>query len=135
MRVADYGAGRIRPARAHPAGAQGGPPAPDPRHAPQPLPDLLPLGPGDAWSHIEPATQGDPWGEVTDADGTTHRVWRVGDPAVHEAVAAELADSELLIADGHHRYETALTYADEIGGDGPHRYALMCPGLARRSRA
>ena len=48
---------------------------------------------------------------------------------------AELADSELLIADGHHRYETARTYADAIGGDGAHRYTLMAlvsledPGL------
>ncbi len=64
-----------------------------------------------------------------------HRVWRIADPAVREAVASELADAELLIADGHHRYETALAYADEIGGEGPHRYTLMClvsledPGL------
>ncbi|MGH2892185.1 MAG: DUF1015 family protein, partial [Solirubrobacteraceae bacterium] len=42
---------------------------------------------------------------------------------------------ELLIADGHHRYETARVYAEEIGGEGPHRYVLMClvalqdPGL------
>ncbi len=40
-----------------------------------------------------------------------------------------------MIADGHHRYETARTYADAIGGEGPHRYTLMClvsledPGL------
>ncbi len=46
-----------------------------------------------------------------------------------------LADTELLIADGHHRYETARAYADEVGGEGPHRYVLMClvalqdPGL------
>ena len=44
-------------------------------------------------------------------------------------------DTELLIADGHHRYETARVYAEEIGGEGPHRYVLMClvaledPGL------
>jgi uncharacterized protein (DUF1015 family) len=37
-----------------------------------------------------------------------------------------LAGVELLIADGHHRYETARVYADEIGGDGPHRFVLMC---------
>ena len=43
--------------------------------------------------------------------------------------------SELLIADGHHRYETARVYAEEIGGEGPQRYVLMClvaledPGL------
>ena len=39
---------------------------------------------------------------------------------------AALADAELLIADGHHRYETARTYAEEIGGEGEHRYVLMC---------
>jgi uncharacterized protein (DUF1015 family) len=42
---------------------------------------------------------------------------------------------ELLIADGHHRYETARVYAEEVGGEGAHRYVLMClvaledPGL------
>ena len=46
-----------------------------------------------------------------------------------------LRGAELLIADGHHRYETARVYADEIGGEGAHRYVLMClvalqdPGL------
>ncbi len=101
---------------------------------------IFSLHPGDAWRHIEPALDGEPWGETTDADGTVHRVWRVGDPAVHEAIAAELADGELLIADGHHRYETALTYAREVGGEGtstrrPHNYVLMAlvsledPGL------
>ena len=38
---------------------------------------------------------------------------------------AATRDAELLIADGHHRYETARVYADEIGGDGAHRYVLM----------
>ena len=36
-----------------------------------------------------------------------------------------LARAELLIADGHHRYETARVYAEEIGGEGDHRYVLM----------
>jgi uncharacterized protein (DUF1015 family) len=40
-------------------------------------------------------------------------------------VQATLSDAELLIADGHHRYETARVYADEIGGEGEHRYVLM----------
>jgi uncharacterized protein (DUF1015 family) len=87
------------------------------------------------WTGIEPHLAGDPWGEVTDAEGTVHRVWRISDPSVHEAVTAALRDAELLIADGHHRYETARIYADEIGGEGAHRYTLMClvsledPGL------
>jgi uncharacterized protein (DUF1015 family) len=99
------------------------------------LSPIFSLYPGDAWPQLEPAIAGDPWGEATDADGTLHRVWRVGDPDIHAGVTAALADAELLIADGHHRYETALTYAREIGGDGDHSYVLMAlvsledPGL------
>jgi uncharacterized protein (DUF1015 family) len=99
------------------------------------LSPIFSLYPGDAWAQLEPGIGGDPWGEATDADGTVHRVWRVGDPDVHAGVAAELADAELLIADGHHRYETALTYAREIDGEGDHNYVLMAlvsledPGL------
>jgi uncharacterized protein (DUF1015 family) len=72
---------------------------------------------------------------VTDPDGTVHRLWRIADPEAIEAARAALEPAELLIADGHHRYETARVYADEIGGDGDHRYVLMClvalqdPGL------
>ena len=99
------------------------------------LSPIFALHPGDAWRHLEPALAGDPWGEVTDDDGTTHRVWRIGDPAVHEALTAELAPGELLIADGHHRYETSLAYEREVGEDGPADYVLMAlvsledPGL------
>ncbi len=99
------------------------------------LSPIFALHPGDAWQHLEPALDGDPWGEVTDADGTTHRVWRVPDPAVHEAIASELGPGELLIADGHHRYETSLAYQREVGAGGPADYVLMAlvsledPGL------
>jgi uncharacterized protein (DUF1015 family) len=89
------------------------------------LSPIFALHTGNAWPHLEPTTSQTPWGEVTDDDGTTHRVWRVEDPSVHEAVAAELAAAELLIADGHHRYETALAYEREVGGEGPHNYVLM----------
>ena len=99
------------------------------------LSPIFSLYPGDAWPAIDPALQDAAWGQAVDADGTVHRVWRVGDPAIHDAVAKELADGELLIADGHHRYETSLAYAREVGGDGPHQYVLMAlvsledPGL------
>ncbi|MGI8595717.1 MAG: DUF1015 family protein, partial [Thermoleophilaceae bacterium] len=89
-----------------------------------------------AWSAIEPSAGGEPFGELTDDDGTEHRLWRVEDPRVHELVGDVLADAELLIADGHHRYETARIYGDEVGGEGEHRYVLtfLCalsdPGLA-----
>jgi uncharacterized protein (DUF1015 family) len=99
------------------------------------LSPIFSLHPGDAWRHLEPALADEPWGEVTDGDGTTHRVWRIDDPAVHEAIATELAPGELLIADGHHRYETSLAYQAEIGPGGPQDYVLMAlvsledPGL------
>jgi uncharacterized protein (DUF1015 family) len=99
------------------------------------LSPIFALHPGDAWRHLEPALGGDPLGEVTDRDGTTHRIWRIGDPAVHAAIAEELAPGELLIADGHHRYETSLAYQAEVGAGGPQDYVLMAlvsledPGL------
>lgn len=49
--------------------------------------------------------------EFETPDGIAHRLGRVVDPTVHEALAASFADAQLLIADGHHRYETALRYA------------------------
>ena len=54
--------------------------------------------------------------EVTDEYGVVHRVWRISDPAKISMVAAAMDDKKLIIADGHHRYETALTYRRERGG-------------------
>ncbi len=99
------------------------------------LSPIFALHPGDAWRHLESSVQGEPWGEVTDGDGTTHRVWRIGDHDAHQAIAAELQSAELLIADGHHRYETSLAYQREVGAGGPADYVLMAlvsledPGL------
>jgi uncharacterized protein (DUF1015 family) len=99
------------------------------------LSPIFALHPGNAWQHLEPALEGDPWGEVTGSDDTTHRVWRIADPAVHRAIAAELEPGELLIADGHHRYETSLAYQREVGPGGETDYVLMAlvsledPGL------
>jgi uncharacterized protein (DUF1015 family) len=50
---------------------------------------------------------------VTDEYGVLHRVWQVCDPGVIHAVQAAMSDKKLIIADGHHRYETALTYRNE----------------------
>jgi uncharacterized protein (DUF1015 family) len=90
----------------------------------------------DPWPLVAPAIEAsEPWGEATDAGGTVTRVWRVGDPAVLDAVSERLADAKLLIADGHHRYETAIAYRDEVGGEGDQSYTLMAltglddPGL------
>jgi uncharacterized protein (DUF1015 family) len=133
VRVTEYGPGLIRPHERTQPG-----PKEDrlqlTRATRHNLSPIFSLHPGDVWSILEPAL-GEPWGEATDGDGTVNRVWRVGDPAVHRAIGELLADSELLIPDGHHRYETARVYADEVGGEGAHRYTLMClvslddPGL------
>jgi len=88
-----------------------------------------------AWAALQAATQQEPWGEAADAEGTVHRIWRVADPRAIAAVQAATRGKELLIADGHHRYETARAYAQEVGGEGEHQYVLMClvaledPGL------
>jgi uncharacterized protein (DUF1015 family) len=59
-------------------------------------------------------------------EDTRHRLWTVTDPALHAAVGAALKDLPVLIADGHHRYETALAHSQEIGGaaDAPSRFSL-----------
>jgi uncharacterized protein (DUF1015 family) len=51
--------------------------------------------------------------EVRDEYGVLHRLWPLFDPAVTSRVAREMASQKLVIADGHHRYETALAYRDE----------------------
>jgi uncharacterized protein (DUF1015 family) len=56
----------------------------------------------------------EPMFDVTSDDGTRHRLWRCR--SGHAEVAAALARSTVLIADGHHRYETALRYWRERGG-------------------
>lgn len=51
--------------------------------------------------------------EVTDEYGVLHSLWRINDPAAIKLLVTEMADKKLIIADGHHRYETALAYAKE----------------------
>jgi uncharacterized protein (DUF1015 family) len=137
VRVTDYGAGRIRPhERTHP-----GPKEDRLRLTRATQANLSPIfslysDPHQrAWSALEPFTADAPWAQATDDEGTRNELWRVADPDAIADVQAALADAELLIADGHHRYETARAYAEEIGGEGDHRYVLMClvalqdPGL------
>jgi uncharacterized protein (DUF1015 family) len=50
-------------------------------------------------------------------EATKHSLWTVTDPALHAAVHAALNDLPVLIADGHHRYETALVHSQEVGVD------------------
>ena len=136
VRVEDYGPGRIRPhERTHP-----GPKEDRLRLTRATGANLSPIfslyddPAGAAWGALEPHTEAPPFGDVTDGDGTVHRLWRVADPEALAAVRQALAPAELLIADGHHRYETARVFAHESGEPGA-QYVLMClvalqdPGL------
>ena len=59
---------------------------------------------------LEEYSQGKPDAQFTDDDQITHRLWIVTDEAVIAKLTADFADRKLYIADGHHRYETALNY-------------------------
>jgi uncharacterized protein (DUF1015 family) len=137
VRVEEYGAGRIRPhERTHP-----GPREDRLRLTRATKANLSPIfslfsdPSGAAAEALGRAGGQEVWAQTTDDDGTVNRLGRVEDPAAIAAVQEVLSGTELLIADGHHRYETARVYAEEVGGDGPHRYVLMClvalqdPGL------
>ena len=137
VRVEEYGPGRIRPhERTHP-----GPKEDRLRLTRATRANLSPIfslyddPAGDAWGALAPHLEGAPWGEVTDEDGTRHRVWRVEDPSALGRVREALSGVELLIADGHHRYETARVYAQEPGAAPGAGHVLMClvslqdPGL------
>ncbi len=137
VRVEDYGPGRIRPhERTHP-----GPKEDRLRLTRATKANLSPIfslfadPDGAVTGALAQALTAEPWGKAIDDDGTVNRMWRMEDPATIAAVHDAMQGVELLIADGHHRYETARVYAEEIGGDGPQRYVLMClvaledPGL------
>ena len=51
--------------------------------------------------------------EMTDEYGVSHQIWKISNPRAIDAVRKKMRDKKLIIADGHHRYETALTYRNE----------------------
>jgi len=59
------------------------------------------------------ATPGTPTIDVSDEYGVAHRVWQIADPRIISAVQGKMLDKKLVIADGHHRYETALDFRNE----------------------
>jgi uncharacterized protein (DUF1015 family) len=138
VRVTPYGPGTIRPhERTHPG------PREDRLKLTRatkanlsPIFSLYSDAQGTARDTLKRATEAEaPYATTTDDDGTVNRLWRTTDAHTIESLQEALAPAELLIADGHHRYETARVYADEVGGEGAHRYVLMClvaledPGL------
>src|SRR5260370_9435415 len=71
------------------------------------------------------AAQGAPLTDVTDEDGARHRLWHVTDPASVANILLLMAPMKLLIADGLHRYETALNFRDEHPDNPAAQYAMM----------
>ena len=85
---------------------------------------------------LDAATAAEPVAETDSDDGVHHRVWRTEDPALVSALTDLVARQRIFIADGHHRYETALVYRRQLEeanpglpADGGHHYILMflCP--------
>ena len=73
---------------------------------------------------------------TAELEGVRNEMWIVTDPAVVDAVVTALADKKIYIADGHHRYGTALNYRDwlaeqqggQLPADHPAQFALMVLG-------
>jgi uncharacterized protein (DUF1015 family) len=68
--------------------------------------------------------------DVGDEYGVAHRVWQVSDPGVIASVQARMRNQKLVIADGHHRYETALNFRNESrvensNSDAPFEFVMM----------
>ncbi len=85
---------------------------------------------------LERACAAEPVAETDSDDGVHQRLWRADAPEVIASLQALVRDQKIFIADGHHRYETALVYAKwlesqqpGLPADGGHRYILMflCP--------
>jgi len=82
---------------------------------------------------LAPAFAAGPTWRAVDTAGTEHALTRISDPAVVDAVAHFLAERPVVIADGHHRYETALAHRDACreaqpgaGPDAPFEFTLAC---------
>jgi uncharacterized protein (DUF1015 family) len=80
---------------------------------------------------LEAAAAKTPDLEVSDEYGVTHTLWMLEDPSMLAEITAGMRDRKLIIADGHHRYETALAYRDEqrtLGqrnAESPHEWLPM----------
>lgn len=91
-------------------------------------------------AYLAAATKHEPIAVVTDEAGLTHRLWAITDPDTVEAIKARFKDTKLYIADGHHRYETAINYRNwlrengtPVGADSDYIMMMMVemshPGL------
>ena len=79
------------------------------------------------------ATVQPPTIDVADEYGVAHRVWQISDPGIIASLQSEMRDKKLVIADGHHRYETALNFRNECraaagnnsNAQAPYEFVMM----------
>jgi uncharacterized protein (DUF1015 family) len=77
---------------------------------------LYPDPQGEVDALLDEAAAGEPTEQVADEYGAAHRLWKISDPARVARIQQLMSDKKLLIADGHHRYETALAFHKESPG-------------------
>ena len=72
---------------------------------------LYPDPQGEIDAALDEAARAEPTASVVDEMGEWHTIWKITEPGRIEKIRALMADKKLIIADGHHRYETALNFA------------------------
>lgn len=82
-------------------------------------------GDGAVYSLVDGCSKGAPDMEVKDPDGTVHRMWKASDGDVINKIVDLFKDKKLYIADGHHRYETALNFHQKQGTESSGYIAMM----------
>ncbi|MDA0660152.1 MAG: DUF1015 domain-containing protein [Planctomycetota bacterium] len=98
---------------------------------------LFPDGENQVQNAFASAIHGVPPVEATDHLGVTHRMWPVTDLATIQTVASIMHAKPIYIADGHHRYETALNYREHLANQGElrpddpaHNVLMMCVSMS-----
>lgn len=72
---------------------------------------------GSVFDIIDGASKNAPDSEFTDDGSVVHRMWKIDDRETISKITEKMADKKLYIADGHHRYETALNYQKYVQGN------------------
>jgi uncharacterized protein (DUF1015 family) len=86
---------------------------------------IYPDAEGSVDALIAGALSADPTARVTDEYGVQHSLYKISDPGVIAQVTERMADKQLIIADGHHRYETALAYRNDHPESEDAKWVMM----------
>jgi len=73
-----------------------------------------------------------PYLTAHDSDGATHKLYKISDETQIQLITAELCDKPIFIADGHHRYEVALEFRNEMRRTMDSSAGLQCPGQEQK---